>query len=317
MESKTPDPLPLSFHKASRLGRSHLGFTGRSAVRGLGGSCLSAGHVSRPFLSPRLPPDQQRKHHPKYPPFPYTDQLWARARGQGAVHTGHPEPGPGPTPRLDTLSPPLPVPAHAGAQMRGCDRPSLARTLPEHPSGSGNSGKEPGCHCDRPLDLSQDSWAHTTHCPHVPDPANPQGNAWGGDNTGAGTELLRGSTYRSSFLPSRPGRSLGPRSPWNSDGPSSTGRTSLPWRSLGRGKKVVYFKSSPNAWIQLPKAPPGHTTHPLTLELTVAPQGPLQTQTIWSSIWGCVSDALFAPQPVIPSHSAVSENTSSLHESWL
>ena len=87
MESKTPDPLPLSFHKASRLGRSHLGFTGRSAVRGLGGSCLSAGHVSRPFLSPCLPPDQQRKHHPKYPPFPDTDQPWAQARAQGAVYT--------------------------------------------------------------------------------------------------------------------------------------------------------------------------------------------------------------------------------------
>lgn len=244
MESKTPDPLPLSFHKASRLGRSHLGFTGRSAVRGLGGSCLSAGHVSRPFLSPRLPPDQHRKHHPKYPPFPYTDQPWARARGQGAVHTGHPEPGPGPTPRLDTLSPPLPVPARAGAQMRGCDRPSLARTLPEHPSSSGNSGKEPGRHCDRPLDLNQDSWAHTTHCPHVPDPANPQGNAWGGDNTGAGTELLRGSILTGApFSPAGPGGPWGPGLPGIPMGPAAPAGPLSPGDPWGEARKWFISKA--------------------------------------------------------------------------
>lgn len=36
---------------------------------------------------------------------------------------------------------------------------------------------------------------------------------------------------RRAFLPSRPGGPLGARSPWNSDGPGSTGWASLPWRS--------------------------------------------------------------------------------------
>ena len=59
----------------------------------------------------------------------------------------------------------------------------------------------------------------------------------------AGTKLLRGSTHRRAFLPSRPGGPLGAGSPWNSDGPGSTGWASLPWRSLGEARKWFISKA--------------------------------------------------------------------------
>lgn len=76
-----------------------------------------------------------------------------------------------------------------------------------------------------------------------------QGRTWNDPSISEGrAPPIQGSTYRSPFLSCRSWGSLGPRSPWNSDGPSGSSWTSLPWRSLRWSKKTVYFKGSQTAW---------------------------------------------------------------------
>ena len=85
MEAETPDQPPPELSQSLRAGAVTPGFIRCevSAVRGLGRGCLSSHQVAYPFSFPHLPPDQHSKRHPKYPPFPYTDQPWAQA-GVGA-----------------------------------------------------------------------------------------------------------------------------------------------------------------------------------------------------------------------------------------
>lgn len=125
------------------------------------------------------------------------------------------------------------------------------------------------------MDFNQDTWARSTNGTHPPvPPPTPRETPGKGTAQGQGqAPRLRGSTYGSAFLASRSGGSLRSGSPWDSNGPSSTGRPPLPGRSLGEPRKWFISKTQ-HACIRLPKAPPGRTT--LTLEPTGAPQGPSQ-----------------------------------------
>lgn len=107
----------------------------------------------------------------------------------------------------------------------------------EHPSSSDHSGEASGR-----LWMSTVTARHTSQTSPPTPSHRPQGDAQGAQHT-AGTELLWGSTYRSAFLSSWPRGPLGPGSPWNSNGPSSTGWTSLAWRSLGKARKWFISKA--------------------------------------------------------------------------
>lgn len=135
---------------------------------------------------------------------------------------------------------------------------------PQGPSGSANGRKNVVGAGAPPVLLGQVTRWDTPsglegHRPHpIPNPkeiplgsSQEEGQGWtrNDPSTSEGrAPLIQGSTYRSPFLSCWPWGSLGPRPPWNSNGPSGSGWTSLPWRSLKWSKKTVCFKGSQTAW---------------------------------------------------------------------
>lgn len=143
---------------------------------------------------------------------------------------------------------------------------SLAQIPPEHPSSSDHSGEASG----RPW-TSTVTAGHTSQTsPPTPLPQTP----------GRRPGRRPGSTAHS-WGQAPPGQYLqGRLSPQPAQGaPGARASLEFQWARRhqqdlspleipGRGKKAVYFKGSPTAWVRLPEAPPHHTMHPLT------PQGP-------------------------------------------
>lgn len=73
------------------------------------------------------------------------------------------------------------------------------------------------------------SWRTTSHfTPVLRGEGQHRARTGRGQGRGWGAPASWGSTYRCSFLSCWPWRSLRSRSPWNADGPSGTGWTSLP-----------------------------------------------------------------------------------------
>lgn len=96
----------------------------------------------------------------------------------------------------------------------------------------------------------------------------------------------QGGTHRSSFLPRWAWRSLRPRSPRDSNGPSSTGRTSLPRRPLGWAGKWFISKYMNTIF---------HSAHPHSRSLSSS-QGPGQHGRL-RPVWVSLGSSL----PMIPS----------------
>lgn len=102
-------------------------------------------------------------------------------------------------------------------------------------------------------------------------------------------------TYWSTFLSSWPWWSLRPGSPWNANGPSSTSRTSLSWRSLHGKQNSIQAPGLSSCRANFPQAWVIITHH--TAPLTGALNGSLEpcSLALRLLLWPFLSDPLVSP----------------------